>query len=103
MSNDTQWSKDVWPYKAQLEAKKAKGQLAVENGSIWQGKYGEWHSRCPRCTMSKSHKSLLLAVDKQNVPCRSCRIETGTNYWAMLRLLRQETIKQAKQAMEEEI
>ena len=70
---------------------------------IWQGKYSKWYSRCPTCQSSRSHKSRGLAIDKGNDLCRKCKVERGNDYWAMLRLIRQEEVKDAKQAREDDI
>jgi hypothetical protein len=70
---------------------------------IWQGKYAKWYSRCPVCQASRSHKTRGLAIDKGNDLCRKWQIERGNDYWAMLRLIRQENAKHAKMAMEDAI
>jgi hypothetical protein len=70
---------------------------------IWEGKYGKYYTRCPICRTSRSHKTRGLAIDKGNNLCRRCRIERGSDYWAMLRLTRQEKNAKAKQSLEDEI
>jgi hypothetical protein len=70
--------------------------------NIWQGKHSKWYSSCPVCHSSRSHRTRGLAIDKGNDLCRKCRIERGSDYWAMLRLIRQEKAAEAKQAMEDE-
>jgi hypothetical protein len=89
---DTVIMKNGWTYKA-----------LAPLPEIWEGKYGKWYSRCPTCQASRSHKSRGLAVDKGNDLCRKCRIERGNDYWAMLRLTRQEKHAEAKQAREDEL
>jgi hypothetical protein len=70
--------------------------------TIWQGKYSKWYSRCPTCQSSRSHKTRGLAIDKGNDLCRRCRIERGSDYWAMLRLTKQEAHAKAMRAIEDE-
>ena len=71
--------------------------------TIWEGKYGKYYTRCPTCHRSRSHKSRGLAIDKGHFLCRKCRIERGSDYWAILRLTKQEAHAKAKQALEDEL
>jgi hypothetical protein len=92
-NTDTQakCNRQTWPYKPAIQPPP----------NIWQGKCGEWYSRCPICQASRSHKTKGIAIDKANNLCRKCRIERGSDYWAMLRLLRQENAREANYAMED--
>ena len=65
---------------------------------IWESKCGKWHSRCPTCHRRRNHRTRDLAMDKGKNVCRKCRIKRGTDYWAILRLIRQKRHATAEQA-----